>query len=157
MKPWKIILVVLAGFLTFVGGLVAIIFYATSGITETSDEFFAAARSGQYQSAYELTTRQLRAETSPEQLQSFLESNGLDKVTETSWRSRSINNDQGRLEGTATTEDGGTIPLAVEMIKESDGWRISLIKPAESGLKGAGAAADDPAATQAEAQAENPD
>ncbi|MCP5396797.1 MAG: hypothetical protein H6918_08700 [Sphingomonadaceae bacterium] len=136
MKVWQIILIVFAGIAAFVGAIFAIVFYATSGITETSDEFFAAARAGNYQSAYEMTTQQLRSETSPEQLQVFLESNGLDKVTETSWSSRSINNNIGNLQGTATTESGGAIPLEIGMVKESDGWRISMIKPAESGLRG---------------------
>lgn len=118
----------------FVGLILSVVFYATSGITEAADEFFAAARSGDDAAAYALTSQQLQNQLTSEDLGEFLEQNGLDAVVETSWASRSMENDRGELSGTVTTETGGAIPIEMGFIYEQEQWKISLIDVEAVGL-----------------------
>ena len=133
-------------FVLFIVALVSVVFWATGDIVETADDFFAAAAEGDYETAHSLTSQQLRNQSSPAELEKFLTANGLDKVSDTSWSSRSFENSQGRLEGSVTTQGGGAIPLVVELVKENDEWRISFIEPEKMGLQtsGGGTASDGP-------------
>jgi hypothetical protein len=137
MKVWQIIALVIAGVVTVIGGLIWLIFQMTAGIADTGDGFFAAARSGDYEAAYALTSQDLKRDNSLEDLQRYIEANGFDTVTETSWSSRSFENDTGSLSGSLTTQTGGTIPVEIGLVKEGDEWKINYISKAESGLKGA--------------------
>lgn len=138
MKVWQGCLIAVGVFMLFIGAIVGVVFWATGGITDTADEFFAAAKAGDYETAHSLTSQRLREQGSPEGLREFIEANGLDKVTETSWNSRSIQNSTGKLEGTVTTEGGGTIPLVVEFVSENDEWKISFIEPERVGMQSSG-------------------
>lgn len=126
-----------AGVFVFIAAIGGLVLYATSGIVDTSDEFFAAAKANDYEAAYKLTTQQLQAETTPEGLGAFLEANGLHKVAETSWSSRSTESNKGELEGSVTTADGATIPLTLGLIYENDAWKISAIEVEAPSLSGA--------------------
>lgn len=138
MKVWQIVLIVLAAITLLVGVIVGGVFYATSGITDAGDEFFEAARRGDYEAAYALTSTELRNDSDVIRLQRYLEGSGLDKVTDTSWSSRSMENNVGRLEGSVTTESGGTIPLKMQLVKEKGGWKIAMIETMPSGLSDGG-------------------
>lgn len=140
MKTWKIVLIVLAVIASLIGGLITLVFWATSGITDTADEFFAAAREGDYEKAYSLTSKDLQRDLNQDQLQSYLMSSGLSQVEETSWSSRSIENNTGNLSGEVITVQGATIPLEMRLIKEGEDWRIVYIERDEVGLAGAGGA-----------------
>ena len=100
----------------FVSVVLGIVFYATSGITDTADEFFASAAEGDYVAAHQMAATQLRATRTPEELEQFLVEQGLDKVVETSWDSRSVNNDRGELVGTATNASGSKVALSMRFI-----------------------------------------
>lgn len=136
MKVWQIIVLAVGVFIAAIAAFVYLIFQMTSGVVETGDEFFAAAGSGNYEAAFALTSEDLQRETTVEGLAEYIETNGFDTVAETSWSSRSINNDTGSLSGSLTTRSGGTIPVQMSLVKEGDEWRISYIEKARSGLAG---------------------
>ena len=131
-----IILGVLAGLAALVAAIVSLVFYATSGVTMAADKFFATARGGDAQEVYALTSAQLRTVTGPEQLASFIEANRFDEVAKTSWGSRSIENNTGSVEGTLTLDDGGVVPVTIQLVKEGDSWKVSFIELPEAGLRG---------------------
>jgi len=134
MSKGKAIALGLVAFVALIGLLIVGVFYATSGITDTADEFFAEAREGDFDAAKQLTSQRLQSERTGESLGKFLEQNGLNAVTETSWSSRSINNDRGELEGTVTTQSGAAIPIKIEFVYEQEEWRITYIDVETVGL-----------------------
>ncbi len=138
-KTVFIILAVLGGLAALGAAIVGLVFYATSGVTGAADKFFATARGGDMAEVYALTSAELRNATSLEQLAAYVQENRFDQVAETSWSSRSIENNLGSVEGTLTLDDGGAIPLAMELVKEADGWKVSYIELREAGLKGGAA------------------
>lgn len=138
MKVWQGCLIAAGVFVLFIGAIVGVVFYATSGITDTADEFFAAAYDGDYDTAHSLTSQRLQEQGSPASLEQFLAAQGLDKVTETSWSSRNIENSTGSVEGTVTTESGAEIPILVEFVSENDEWKISYLEPKRVGMQTSG-------------------
>ena len=138
MKVWQIVACVVVGFFVFIGALISLVFYATSGVADTADEFFAAANDGNYEQAYSLTSQQLQAQTDVQGLEEFLAANNLNEVVETSWSSRSINNDRGELDGTVTTSSGAAIPIEIQLIYEGEEWKITLIDADTAGLQSSG-------------------
>ncbi|QKG71569.1 hypothetical protein [Erythrobacter mangrovi] len=132
MKTWQKVLI---GAVVAAIAIVALIFWATGGIARTADDFFSAAKAGDMDSAYALTSQQLQEGTSQEELGRFLHASKLDQVIETSWSSRSIQADTGTLEGTATTGTGAKIPLRLEFVKEGGEWRIILLKKTVAGIE----------------------
>ena len=140
MKVWQGCLLAVVAFLLLIAALVGVVFYATSGIVDTADEFFEAANEGDYERAYSLTSQQLQRATSEEDLEAFLVTNGLDDVTDTSWSSRNINNNNGALVGSLTTGSGGEIPAEITLIYEGDEWKIVFIDVGAAGLQSSGGA-----------------
>lgn len=146
MKTRTIVLIIvacIAGFVALVGGIIAIVFQATSGVAETGDRFFQAAREGDYVMAYSLTSEEIQRRNSVADLEAFIGANGLGRAVDTSWSSRSINNDTGSLAGTLTTATGGTIPVEIGLVYESGEWKINSISRTRTGL-GAGLAGPGP-------------
>jgi hypothetical protein len=138
MKRKKIFLI-LGGIVVVIAAIVGIVFYATSGITRTADQFFAKAHSGDMAAVYAMTSAELRNTADADALAAFIKDNRFDKVAKTSWSSRSIENNVGTLDGSVTLDDGGVIPLRMQLVSEGGEWKVSLIKLAEAGVSGGGA------------------
>jgi len=131
-----IILGVLGGFVLFVGAIVWVVFYATSGVTNAADAFFATARAGDPQAIYAATSTQLHNVTTPEQLAGFVQQNRLNQVKDTSWSTRSFENNVGNVAGTVTLDDDSVVPLSIQLVKEGDVWKVSFIDTTQAGVKG---------------------
>lgn len=138
MKVWQGCLLAFGAFVLLIAAIVGVVFYATSGIVDTADEFFEAASEGDYSTAYGLTSQQLQSTLTEEQLEAFAVDYGLDAVSDTSWNSRNINNDRGELVGTLTTAGGGTIPVEIDLVYEGEEWKISFINVDASGASATG-------------------
>lgn len=131
MKTWmKVVLGIVAG----VTALLGLIFWLTGDIVEAGDNFFAEVRVENIDGAYDLLSEDFQATTSKEELQVFLKDNALISVTETSWSSRSIENNRGTLQGSVTTEKGGVIPLTLKLVNTDSGWKIYKIEKATAGI-----------------------
>ena len=133
-----IILGVLGGLAALGAAIVALVFYATSGVTGAADAFFATARGGDIKAVYALTSGQLKSVTTPDQLGAFIKINRFNQVRETSWNSRSFENNVGNVAGTVTLDDGSTVPVTMQLFKEPDGWKISSVEVTQAGLRGGG-------------------
>ena len=138
-KTVFIVLGVLGGVAALGAAVVALVFYATSGVTDAADKFFTTARGGDMAQVYALTSAELRNTTTREQLAAYVQENRFDQVAETSWSSRSIKNNLGSVEGSLTLDDGGVIPISMQLVKEADDWKISFIELRNAGLSGGAA------------------
>jgi len=123
-----IIVGVIAGLVLLAGVIVAGVFYATSGVTGAADKFYETARSGNSEELYALTSAQLKSVTSAEQLIAYVQANRFNQVADTSWTSRAIENGIGSVEGTLTLDDGGAIPVAMQLVQEGEDWKVSFIE-----------------------------
>ncbi len=130
------IFMLLGGAVVVIAAVVGLVFYATSGMTRTADDFFAKAHTGDTNGAYALTSAELHNTASPKKLASFIQANRFDKVAKTSWSNRSIKNNTGTLDGSVTLDDGGVIPLHMQLVSENGGWKISLLELSEAGVSG---------------------
>jgi hypothetical protein len=131
-----IILGVLGGFLLFVGAIIAFVFYATGDIAGAADKFYATARDGDPNAVYALTSSELQKVTTSDQLAGYIKANRFDQVADTSWGSRSFENNLGNVEGTLTLDDGAKVPVAMELVNEAGGWKVSYIEIGQAGLRG---------------------
>lgn len=114
------------------------VMFATSGMTDVADDFFAAVREGDMITAYSYLSDDFRAGTSEDQLADFLYDNALTDVTDLSWGSRSFDGNLGELHGSATTGSGGVVPIMLRLVKGDAGWRIYSIEKPASGLQQTG-------------------
>lgn len=147
MKTWmKVALAIVAA----IAALLGVIFWLTGDITKTGDDFFDAVQNDDIDSAYALLSSDFQAGTSKQQLQTFLESYGLDEVTDTSWSGRSISGSTGELNGTVETVQGESIPVKLELVKGNNGWKIYSIVKQKPGFQSRSDASVPPTPSQEE-------
>lgn len=130
----KYILIALAVAVFIIGGVFFLLFNATSGLTETADNFFTALSSKDYQKAYTYLSKEFQTKTSPEDLQNRFMNSEIKNYSSASWHNRSFENNVGKLEGEVKTSTGGTIPINLVLVKENDEWKINSIDKLESGF-----------------------
>lgn len=131
MKTWmKVVLGIFGG----VAVLLGFIFWLTGDVVEAGDNFFVEVQAENIDRAYDLLSEDFQATTSKTELQVFLKDNALTNVVETSWSSRSIENNRATLTGSVTTETGGVIPLTLKFVNTKSGWKIYKIEKAAAGL-----------------------
>src|SRR3546814_17235258 len=97
---------VLLGIIVVIVAIAVAVFFFTSGMTKTADEFFAAARKGNVEQAYQYPSPDFKAGTTRDELAAFRKANAPDKVTGTSWGSGAANGPNGKPEGEPTTATG---------------------------------------------------
>ncbi|HEY8926122.1 MAG TPA: hypothetical protein VIU64_17175, partial [Polyangia bacterium] len=125
--------------LGLIGGGIA--FYATTGMTKAADEFFVAVAERNIPKALALTSSEFRASTPQTEFVAFLERTSLSRFKSVSWQSRSASPGRGELEGTVSTQDGGSIPLKLVLVKENGDWHIYAFEKLPAGLVAAPTAA----------------
>ncbi|HOW97575.1 MAG TPA: hypothetical protein P5567_06525 [Kiritimatiellia bacterium] len=130
---------ILLGIVVVVAILIALLFFATSGLPKAADEFFSLVREGKVGEAYLATAAEFRAATGEEEFSAFLRDSALGQYASASWPTRAIENNRGRLEGTVTTRDGGQIPVELDLVKEGGAWKILNLRKAAAGLAQGGA------------------
>ena len=122
MALWKKILI---GIVVFIGGIVALAFFLTSGLDEPVKKHLDALRAGNIEAAYAETSIAFQQNTSIEQYKAFIERYPvLKNIADYSFSSRAVENGLGTLKGTLTTTDGGVVPIEFKLVKENDQWKI---------------------------------
>jgi len=129
------------GCLIAVGVVVALIavalFFAfglTSGVVKAGNAFLAQIGAGQIKEAYESTSATLQSQQTAEEFEESVKKLGLTDYASASWSSRQMENGRGHLEGSITTRSGGQIPLKMELVKESDAWKVFSLNAPQSGV-----------------------
>ncbi len=126
---------ILLGFLGLIVLVVALVLFATSGMTDTAEEFFADVSKGDYDKAYTMLSEDFKRSVSKEQLKSFMDSNGLSDYKSASWGNRSFEGKRGVLEGSIETRSGSAVALKIDFVKTENGdWKIYHISKPAAGV-----------------------
>jgi hypothetical protein len=108
-----------------VGGFVTMVFELTAPVVEVGDGYFEAMKSGNYEAAYDLMHPRLQNEYgSPSDM---AQDWGGARPAKWTFSQRSIENDEGKLEGSMTDENGVSWRFEIELMKEGDKWLITDI------------------------------
>ena len=128
---WKKILL---GLGIFIGLIVALVFWATSGMSGAADDFFNLLTQKNYTTAYnKYISSDFKAKTPLSKFINYVKANHFDEVQETSWGNRQINGNLGELEGSLVT-NSGAIPIKLKFVKAGDSWQIYAIDKPQSGI-----------------------
>jgi len=131
MKKFLVILLVL---IVLIVVILTAVFFLTSGIAKSADQFFQAVKDNDLDAAYVQLSEDFKASTSREQFESFMRGTALINYKDASWSSRSISGKTGEVKGSVETADGGTIPVTIKFVKEQGKWKIQFIEKAASGM-----------------------
>ena len=129
---WKKILL---GIAVFIGLMVALVFWATSGMSGAADDFFNLLAQKNYTTAYkQYLSSDFKSKTPLTKFIDYVKANRFDKVKETNWGNRQINGNLGELEGSLVTQNGSAIPVKLKFVKAGDNWQIYAINKPQSGI-----------------------
>jgi len=130
MPTWlKVILGIIAGLALFAGAIIAFVFWLTSGLLEPIDRQLTALKAGDMQAAYAETSDAFREATPMDAFVGFVDSNPILKdVASKSFPTRSFENNLGKVEGTLTASTGAVVPVAYQLVKENESWKILHIQ-----------------------------
>lgn len=130
----KYILITLAVVIVFIAGIFFLLYNATSGLTETANNFFSAISQKDYHKAYTFLSKEFQTKTSPDDLQIRFMNSEINNYYSANWYNRSFENNIGKLAGEIKTSEDGTIPINLVLVKENDVWKINSIDKLESGF-----------------------
>ncbi len=110
-------------------GVVAVIaaLGMTSKLVTVTDEFFCDMAQGDYDAACSHLSREFHGNTSVTELQTFAQESALAGYSNATWWRRTIEGDEGLLDGEIEVEGGEYIPVTIWLLKEGDGWKIHQI------------------------------
>ncbi|SFV51232.1 hypothetical protein MNB_SV-6-1124 [hydrothermal vent metagenome] len=130
---WKKIIITIV---LIIAGIIALVFYATAGMTDVATEFFIHVKTKHYDDAYNMLSKEFKKSTTQDRFKDFIIASGLTNFKSVSWDERSFENNMGKLDGVVTTKDGGSIPITLNFIKVGeDEWQIYSIYKKSAGLK----------------------
>lgn len=127
-----------AGFVVLIAATVALVFTLTAGMVKDSKTFFTALKNNDIAKASSYLSTSFRNATSIEEFKKYFDSSDLAAYKDSSWGSRSIQNDMGELKGSIKTESGQKIPLTINFVKEDGKWKILSIDIKNTGLNATG-------------------
>lgn len=108
----------------FFGGILGGIFALTQPVADASNDFLALLGQGKIVEAYASTADGFRAQQDEYSFTSAVKQFGLTEYSSVSWQSRQFMNNEGSAEGTVTTKDGGTKPVAIRLVQEKGKWKV---------------------------------
>lgn len=118
---------IIGGIVVVVAIIIGLAFTLTADLPKSADAFFALVKDGKTEQAYQSTAQPFRDATTLDQFTTFLEQTGLNDYKTASYNSRAFENDQGRLEGTVSLNDGTDKPIQVDLLKEGGTWKVQGI------------------------------
>lgn len=113
----------------FVAAIGGGVWMMTQGPAEDARAQLDRIAAGELDSAYAELAESYRARLSPEQFEALVAAHpALGSYAESTFSSRSVNNDTAYLEGSLTSQSGGVEPVQIELVKERGQWRIASIR-----------------------------
>lgn len=115
--------------------IIALAFWATSGLLTPVENQIYAIKRGDLNDAYAFTSKQFQQNTSFNQFQQFVNANPVLKNNKSmSFNERTIDTGIGTLSGRLTAFDGTITPVQYKLVKENDDWKILSIEFMQAGI-----------------------
>lgn len=132
-KFLKTLALVFVGFLVF---LAVVLYSSYKALTEPVYAQLATIKEGNIEKAYnDYVSDSFKKNTSFEEFKTFVTKySAIAKNKKASFTTWKVEGKKGYLQGTLTGEDGSTLLIEYELIKENGQWKILTIKPADGGL-----------------------
>lgn len=109
-------------------GLVWLVFYLTSGVTESGEQFLATIGRGDVSAAYRQTSKAFQQTQTESSFHNVVRDLGLLEYQSASWNSRSVENNLARLDGTIHLRSGGSTRLSLTLIREDQNWCVQFFE-----------------------------
>lgn len=119
--------------LGLIGGIFA--WRATAGAVDAANAFLSKTATEGPAAAWETASPAFKQNAPAAQWDAFAKQIGLTNYKSASWNNRQISNNIAHLEGTMTTQAGGTVPLTMELVKTDGKWLVQLINAPQSGFQ----------------------
>lgn len=114
---------------------IAAVFYFTSDLSQTADDFFKSIKNNDYTKAQEYLSSNFKQNTPVDALKRAFPYARFKHYSGCSFSNREVNADGvGKLKGSIEFDDGSKLPVTIQLIKENDKWRINYIVLSPSGL-----------------------
>jgi hypothetical protein len=116
--------------------IVGIYFFFSSGpnVVEVGNEELKAIKSGNMQTAYDLTSTAFKKQTTPEAFTAFIGSYPiLQQYTSVDFSQKQIDKTVGAIGGTIIGSDGRQMQIQFQFVKEGKFWRVQGISVAPLG------------------------
>lgn len=130
----KKIAVIVGGFLGFIALVFIIASVATSGAAKVSNDMVKYLQAGDTKSAYQLLTKDQKESFTEEDFDSIVQTIKENLTGKPSVKSQSVNSETdsgttGSVVYDIKGSDGEMYVLAVDLIKEDDGWKVNQFIP----------------------------
>ncbi len=138
LRVIRVLALIFIALLVYIGLLISLVLYATSGVTGAAREQLNALRAHDFAKAYSYTSAAFKRATSLQQFTEFVRAYpSLIENRDSTFNERSIDqNGTGTIRGTVEGADGSTTPIVYELIKENGEWKIQsiVINPGKAGI-----------------------
>jgi len=114
--------------------IVAVVFSLTHGAVKSANDFLALLGEGKVEAAYAMTSATLQSQQTLASFSQTVRELGLTDYSSVLWSSRQVRGDRAQLEGSVKTRAGGKIPLAVDLVKETKGWKVIYVSAPRAGI-----------------------
>jgi hypothetical protein len=115
--------------LAFVGVIGGGVWMMTQGPAEDARAQLERIAAGDLEAAYAELAESYQARLSPEQFQALVAAHpSLAGYSQSTFSSRSVQNDTASLTGSLSSASGGVEPVRIELVKERGLWRITSIR-----------------------------
>lgn len=114
--------------------VVLLAFTLTRGAVKSGNDFLALIGSGKIGAAYESASAILKSQQTLESFTQSVKDLGLNDYASASWSNRETKNNRAHLEGSIKTRVGGTIPLNMDLVKESGTWKVIYLSAPKAGV-----------------------
>lgn len=119
---------VIGWLIVFVTSFVLLVYYITSSLVSVVDGQLTAFAKGNYQKAYEYTSKIFKEYTPYNKFEKFVNAYPVLKNNQGhSFTNQKIENNIGLLQGTLTAKDGTVTPIKYTFVKEDGAWKITSI------------------------------
>jgi hypothetical protein len=108
----------------FFFGIFSSVMTMTQPLVDASDEFLGLLGQGKIAEAYAATASGFQAQQDELSFATAVKQLGLTDYASASWTNRQLKNQEGSVEGTVTTKQGGKTPIAIQLIVESGKWKV---------------------------------
>jgi hypothetical protein len=113
-----------AGVAALCAGIIAV----TRPVVDASDQFLTLLGQGKIADAYASTAEGFQAQQDEASFTKAVQQLGLTDYSSAFWNNRRIMNQQGTAEGTITGKNGGTKPIAIQLVKEAGTWKVAGVR-----------------------------